>query len=177
MAAHQGVLFVRGASAWREAVLMNEGETKMLDRATVLSLSSGLALLLGCGGASSPPSSPAPEADRETGAVTTVSEEDRSAGENQLSLQEYLRGQVPGLQFLPTPDGGVTLKIRGGSDVAEPLVVIDGAPVQPGQLSSVLQTLNPNDIARVRVLRDVASTTRYGSRGANGVLEITTTGG
>lgn len=149
----------------------------MSKRSAVLGVSSGLVLLAfaGCGGASSPPSSgPSPEADSETGAVTTVSEGDRAAGENQLSLEEYLRGQVPGLQFLPTPNGGVTLRIRGGSDAAEPLVVIDGAPVQPGQLSTVLTTLNPNDIARVRVLKDVASTNRYGARGANGVIEITT---
>lgn len=148
----------------------------MVTRSVVFGVSSGLALLVsgGCGGASSPAPDPSPQADRETGAVTTVSESDRSAGENQLSLEEYLRGQVPGLQFLPTPDGGLTLRIRGGSDAAEPLVVIDGAPVQPGQLSSVLTTLNPDDIARVRVLRDVASTNRYGARGANGVIEITT---
>jgi TonB-dependent SusC/RagA subfamily outer membrane receptor len=68
----------------------------------------------------------------------------------------------------------VTLRIRGGSDAAEPLVVIDGAPVQPGQLSKVLETLNPRDIGRVQVLRDVASTARYGARGAYGVLLITT---
>lgn len=126
-----------------------------------------------CGGSTPPPSS-GPGADRGTGAVTTVTAEGRSAGHNDMSLEEFLRGQVPGLQFLPSPDGGVTLRIRGGSDVAEPLVVIDNAPIQPGQLSSVLETLNPNDIARVRVLKDVASTNRYGTRGAYGVLEITT---
>ncbi|MGH7341131.1 MAG: TonB-dependent receptor plug domain-containing protein, partial [Candidatus Rokuibacteriota bacterium] len=129
-----------------------------------------------CGGSrASPGAGPAPGQAHPTGAVTTVTEEERSAGgENQLTLEEFLRGQVPGLQFLPTPDGGVTLRIRGGSDAAEPLVVIDGAPVQPGQLSRVLETLNPNDIARVQVLRDVASTARYGTRGAYGVLLITT---
>jgi TonB-dependent SusC/RagA subfamily outer membrane receptor len=126
---------------------------------------------IGCSRAN-PPSSPEP--GHETGAVTTVTERQRAAGENQLSLEEFLRGQVPGLQFLPTPDGGMTLRIRGGSDVSEPLVVIDGAPVSPGQLSQVLQTLNPNDIARVQVLKDVASTARYGARGAYGVLLITT---
>lgn len=148
----------------------------MLNRSAILGVAGGVALFVSsaCGGASSPSSDPSPRADRETGSVTTVSESDRSAGENHLSLEQYLRGQVPGLQFLPTPSGGVTLRIRGGSDTGEPLVVIDGAPVQPGQLSSVLDNLNPNDIARVRVLKDVASTARYGTRGANGVLLITT---
>ena len=134
-----------------------------------------LAMTAACGGSrEAPPSDPRPAATNQTGAVTTVTDDQRSAGENQLSLEDFLRGQVPGLQFLPRPDGGVTLRIRGGSDVAEPLVVIDGAPVQPGQLGSVLETLNPNDIARVQVLRDVASTARYGTRGAYGVLLITT---
>jgi TonB-dependent SusC/RagA subfamily outer membrane receptor len=112
--------------------------------------------------------------DGQTGAVTTVTDQSRSSGENELTLEEFLRGQVPGLQFLPTPDGGKTLRIRGGSDVSEPLVVIDNVPVQPGQLSRVLETLNPRDIARVQVLRDVASTSRYGTRGAYGVLLIST---
>jgi TonB-dependent SusC/RagA subfamily outer membrane receptor len=135
----------------------------------------GLALLLtACGGSSNPPSSGPGAPEHSTGAVSTVTQDERSAGENDLSLEEYLRGQVPGLQFLPTPDGGLTLRIRGGSDASEPLVVIDGAPVQPGQLSHVLETLNPRDIARVQVLRDVASTARYGTRGAYGVLLITT---
>jgi TonB-dependent SusC/RagA subfamily outer membrane receptor len=128
-----------------------------------------------CSGSNAQPSSgPEPGSGRETGAVTTVTRTGQSDRENDLSLEEYLRGQVPGLQFLPTPDGGVTLRIRGGSDAAEPLVVIDGAPVQPGQLSKVLETLNPRDIGRVQVLRDVASTARYGTRGAYGVLLITT---
>ena len=136
----------------------------------------GLALVVtACGGSTAPPSSgPGSATGHETGAVTTVTQSERSAGENELTLEEYLRGQVPGLQFLPTPEGGMTLRIRGGSDASEPLVVLDGAPIQPGQLSQVLETLNPRDIARVQVLRDVASTARYGTRGAYGVLLITT---
>jgi TonB-dependent SusC/RagA subfamily outer membrane receptor len=136
----------------------------------------GLALVVagGCGGSTAPPSSRPEPGNGETGAVSTVTATGRSAGTNDMSLEEFLRGQVPGLQFLPTPDGGFTLRIRGGSDAAEPLVVIDNAPVQPGQLSRVLESLNPNDIARVQVLKDVASTARYGTRGAYGVLLITT---
>lgn len=120
------------------------------------------------------PSASAEPGTHATGAVSTVTASERSAGDNDLSLEEFLRGQVPGLQLLPSPDGGLTLRIRGGSDVSEPLVVIDNAPVAPGQLSSILETLNPNDIARVQVLKDVASTARWGTRGAYGVLLITT---
>lgn len=132
-----------------------------------------LVLAIGGGLACSKPNPSTPTPQSQTGAVTTVTAE-QHGNRDDLSLEEFLQGQVPGLQFLPTPNGGRTLRIRGGSDVAEPLVVIDGAPVQPGQLDAVLQTLNPRDIARVRVLRDVASTARYGARGAYGVLEITT---
>ena len=143
----------------------------MLNGATL-----ALALLVAtaCGGATASPSAGPDAGDRGTGAVSTVASADRSAGDNDMSLEEFLRGQVPGLQFLPSPDGGMTLRIRGGSDTSEPLVVIDNVPVQPQQLSSVLETLNPNDIARVQVLKDVASTARWGTRGAYGVLLITT---
>lgn len=142
----------------------------------IASATAGLALLLAtaCGGSTPSPSSGPDTRDRGTGSVSTVDASDRSAGENDMSLEEFLRGQVPGLQFLPSPDGGLTVRIRGGSDAAEPLVVIDNVPVTPNQLSSVLETLNPSDIARVQVLRDVASTARWGTRGAYGVLLITT---
>lgn len=143
-------------------------------RSAGVTLVLALVVTAACGGSTAPPSAGPGPGNRETGAVSTVTQTDRSAGDSDLSLEEFLRGQVPGLQFLPTPDGGFTLRIRGGSDAAEPLVVIDNAPVQPGQLSRVLESLNPNDIARVQVLRDVASTARYGTRGAYGVLLITT---
>jgi TonB-dependent SusC/RagA subfamily outer membrane receptor len=146
----------------------------MRNRNAAYSLTGVVALLTvaACGSRSAEPATPG--ATGQTGAVSTVTEANRAPGENQLSLEEFLRGQVPGLQFVRTPEGGLTLSIRGGSTVAEPLVVIDGAPVAQGQLGATLETLNPADISKVQVLKDVASTARWGARGAYGVLLITT---
>lgn len=109
-----------------------------------------------------------------------------------------LQGRVAGLQVTPTTGiagGSVDLKIRGKNTLrtaeigsignAEPLIVIDGLPITnnvPGlggellglsQFSS-LTFLNPNDIESIDVLKDADATSIYGSRGANGVILVTT---
>lgn len=139
-------------------------------------VAAGLVLVLAtaCGGSAGSPGSAEPQTAAETGAVTAVSDE-QGSGSNEPSIAEYLRGQVPGLQVVSAPDGGVSVKIRGGG-AREPLLVLDGVPVQAEAMSQVLSRLNPNDISRVRVLKDVASTAMYGARGAYGVLLITTRG-
>jgi TonB-dependent SusC/RagA subfamily outer membrane receptor len=89
-----------------------------------------------------------------------------------------LEGAVAGLQ-VSAQEGqpGVDMKIRirglGSTNEAASgaLVVIDGVPQQG---SNVLTTVNPNDIANVTILKDAASTALYGSRGANGVVLVTT---
>jgi len=95
-------------------------------------------------------------------------------------IAELLQGRVPGLQVIRQPNGDISLRIRGGdialdnsAGVGEPLVIIDGMPVTEGRLSSVLRALNPRDIARIEVLKDVSSTSIYGVRGAHGVILIT----
>jgi len=55
----------------------------------------------------------------------------------------------------------------------EPLLILDGAPVAPQNISMVLRQLNPNEIDTIDVLRDVASTSVYGQKGAHGVIVIT----
>jgi iron complex outermembrane receptor protein len=89
--------------------------------------------------------------------------------------EEMLEG-VPGVQLLRAPGGGIWVRIRGVNSIYgsnEPLYVVDGMPVQvnPGQ---GLSWLNPRDIATIEVLKDASSTAIYGSRGANGVVIITT---
>jgi TonB-dependent SusC/RagA subfamily outer membrane receptor len=54
------------------------------------------------------------------------------------------------------------------------VLVIDGLPIAAGSLSSALADLAPRDIARIDVLEDAGATSAYGSRGANGVIVITT---
>ncbi|MGR3811872.1 SusC/RagA family TonB-linked outer membrane protein [Jiulongibacter sp. NS-SX5] len=92
-------------------------------------------------------------------------------------VAEMLQGRAAGVQVMSdnTPGGGNAIRIRGFSTINnnEPLVIIDGVPVANG-----LNTLNPNDIKSMQVLKDAASASIYGSRAANGVVLITTkTGG
>ncbi|MEO1096199.1 MAG: TonB-dependent receptor [Bacteroidota bacterium] len=109
------------------------------------------------------------------------------------TFQDALQG-TSGLQVVSNdgaPGAGVSVRVRGiGSITAgnEPLYVIDGIPVTSGSVSqtdfgnggrssNVLASLNPNDIENVVVLKDAASSAIYGSRGANGVVLITTKSG
>lgn len=102
------------------------------------------------------------------------------------SVDKILQGKVPGLQSSSgngQPGANQDVRIRGiGSFTASssPLYVVDGVQIVSGDFSSavtttnVLSTLNPNDIEDVTVLKDAAATSIYGSRGANGVILITT---
>jgi TonB-dependent starch-binding outer membrane protein SusC len=91
-------------------------------------------------------------------------------------VEELFAGRFPGVQVLRHPGGGISLRIRGATSVLgsnEPLYVIDGFPIEapPG---GALVGLNPADIQRIEVLKDIGSTSFYGMRGANGVVVITT---
>lgn len=103
-----------------------------------------------------------------------------------VSPEQLITAKVPGVQVIDNnePGGGISIRIRGGTSVNasnEPLFVIDGVPLNVGGgLSSgrnPLNFLNPNDIKEVTVLRDASASAIYGSRGANGVVLITTKSG
>ncbi len=99
------------------------------------------------------------------------------------SSEQLLQGKVAGLEITTgggAAGGGSKIRIRGSSSLNasnDPLIVIDGVPVDnnnaPGS-ANLLNTINPNDIESISVLKDVASTVLYGSRATNGVLIITT---
>ena len=92
-------------------------------------------------------------------------------------IEEMLAGRVPGLVVYQTASGDYQLRIRGRSTILgndEPLVVLDGMPLQPGNLSRSLAAIAPSDVARIEVLKDAGATAFYGVRGANGVIIITT---
>jgi len=92
-------------------------------------------------------------------------------------IEELLEGRVAGLQVIRQPNGDVALRIRGTSSLMEqgdPLVIIDGLTVTPGNLTRALRNLKPHDIANIQVLKDVSSTSVYGTAGAHGVILITT---
>ena len=91
-------------------------------------------------------------------------------------IEKTLQGRVSGVIVTTAADGGISVRIRGQSSFSgnnEPLYVIDGVPITPGPGGS-LSGINPNDIESIRVLKDPADLTMYGSRGANGVIVIKT---
>lgn len=113
-----------------------------------------------------------------SGAVSTVSNKDlqRLPAAN---IGQALQGTVPGLdtrQGDRTPGAGVTMRLRGDNSLqgAEPLYIVDGFPIAS---SGGINSINPNDIETVSVLKDASSTAIYGARAANGVILITTKSG
>jgi len=117
-----------------------------------------------------------------TGAVTAVTSKEFQKG-NVASSEQLLLGKVPGLQITSgggAAGGGSTIRIRGGASLNasnDPLIVIDGVPVEGNGLSgsaNLLNTINPNDIESISVLKDASATALYGSRASNGVLILTT---
>ncbi len=112
-----------------------------------------------------------------TGSISTV-DATLIATQANSTVTRALEGAVPGIQVSaidgqPGLDMGIRLRGMGSSSQnnSNALVVIDGVPAQH---DNPLSTINPKDIASVTVLKDAASTALYGSRGANGVLLITT---
>lgn len=106
-----------------------------------------------------------------TGAVSTISEE-KLAVSNESSVMSRLQGQVSGVTVLNdnTPGGGATIRIRGVGTINDPnpLYIIDGVPTDPGD------NLSAGDIESISILKDASSAAIYGTRGANGVVIITT---
>lgn len=86
-----------------------------------------------------------------------------------------LQGRVPGVHVEETnfsPGGGLTIRVRGNRSFKasnDPLYVVDGMPLTTG-----IEAINPTDIESIDVLKDASATAIYGSRGANGVIIVTT---
>ncbi len=98
------------------------------------------------------------------------------------SVDQKMIGQVAGVQIQQpsgAPGGGTSIRIRGSGSLGagnEPLYVIDGLPYTStlNRDFNPLSLINPNDIESISILKDASSTAIYGSRGANGVIIITT---
>lgn len=111
-----------------------------------------------------------------TGSVTSVKTEAlKEIPAN--SVEGLLQGRAAGLQVINSsqdPGAGATVRIRGGSSLRgsnAPLVVVDGFP--SGDAGDLKQ-INPSDIVNMEILKDASASAIYGSRGANGVIMITT---
>lgn len=127
-----------------------------------------------------------------TGSIASVPAEVKN--QPVASPERLLQGSVPGAIVTQTsgqPGGGVSVQIRGNNSItagSDPLYVIDGFPlnndyslndagVNTGSKINPLSTINTSDIESIDVLKDASATAIYGSRGANGVVIITTKNG
>lgn len=121
-----------------------------------------------------------------TGSVSSV-KSDVIQKQALSSFDQGLQGKVAGVQVTASsgsPGGVVDIRIRGGNSLTsgnQPLYVVDGYPVTSGGSAggsgagqNPLATLNPGDIESMEILKDASATSIYGSRGANGVILITT---
>jgi TonB-dependent starch-binding outer membrane protein SusC len=127
-----------------------------------------------------------------TGAVASVKAKDFNQGVF-ASPDQLIQGKVAGVQVQNNsgaPGGAATISIRGISSIRsgnQPLIVVDGVPLSGGTTApsngtplggtpadNPLNFINPSDIASMDVLKDASATAIYGSRGANGVIMITT---
>jgi len=112
-----------------------------------------------------------------TGSVSTVGSEEINALPT-TDVQQALKGRSAGVRVSQNsgqPGSGVQIQIRGGNSYLgnnNPLYVVDGFPITGG-----IDFLNPSDIETIDILKDASATAIYGSRGANGVVMITTKGG
>lgn len=110
-----------------------------------------------------------------TGSISSVKAED-IVKSTDMSLNQTLQGRAAGVSVVSSegaPGAEVSITIRGGSSISasnEPLYVIDGFP----QFGGSNLDINSNDVASVEILKDASATAIYGSRGANGVVIITT---
>ena len=128
-----------------------------------------------------------------TGSLSQVEVEQEVANQSN-SIDQLLQGRAAGVQVVQnsaTPGAGISVKIRGTNSLRgnnEPLYVVDGVIISSagedvlpagvgnsGQESqNGLNGINPRDIESIQVLKDASATAIYGSRGANGVVVITT---
>ncbi|MEW2920278.1 SusC/RagA family TonB-linked outer membrane protein [Muricauda sp. ANG21] len=131
-----------------------------------------------------------------TGSVSAVTSEEFNTGII-ASPEQLIQGKTAGVQITQTsgaPGAGIDVRIRGTNSVRSnnnPLFVVDGIPLPGGSsapntgnqgvgtspASNPLSFLNPNDIESISILKDASATAIYGSRGANGVVIVTTKSG
>lgn len=92
------------------------------------------------------------------------------------NINQAIQGRIPGVLIQnnnPRPGSSASIKVRGNNSIrfgANPIYVVDGLVIDDGAFNSI----NPDDIASIDVLKDASATAIYGSRGANGVVLVTT---
>jgi TonB-linked SusC/RagA family outer membrane protein len=102
-----------------------------------------------------------------------------------VSVESAMQGRMTGVQVQQSsgqPGAGISIRVRGVTSIAggnEPLFVIDGVPQfnNDNRAMNGMSSFNASDIESIEVLKDASATAIYGSRGANGVVQITTKSG
>ena len=116
-----------------------------------------------------------------TGSVSSISAKDFNKGQN-VTAESLINGRISGVNVTGggAPGAKADIRIRGGSSLNasnDPLIILDGLPLSnatPNGSTSILSTIDPNDIESFTVLKDASAAAIYGSRAANGVIVITT---
>ncbi|WP_428230363.1 SusC/RagA family TonB-linked outer membrane protein [Flavobacterium sp.] len=116
-----------------------------------------------------------------TGSVSQISAKEFNKGIN-VTPESLISGRIAGVNVTGggAPGAKADIRIRGGSSLKasnEPLIILDGLPLSnavPSGATSILSTIDPNDIESFTVLKDASAAAIYGSRAANGVIVITT---
>jgi len=116
-----------------------------------------------------------------TGSVSNISAKDFNKGQN-VTAESLINGRIAGVNITGggAPGAKADIRIRGGSSLNasnEPLIILDGLPLSnetPSGATSILSTIDPNDIETFTVLKDASAAAIYGSRAGNGVIVITT---
>ena len=109
-----------------------------------------------------------------TTAVSSASGE-KMRSNSPRTVADMLVGRFPGVEVRQLANGTTSIRIRGSRSfrsTEEPLIVVDGIPQNNG--GTALMDLSPRDVQSIEVLKDAAATSVFGSRGANGVILIST---
>jgi TonB-dependent SusC/RagA subfamily outer membrane receptor len=145
-----------------------------------------LAVLAACHSSPGGPVLPTPKKDqievgygsqnkRDVNGAVAGADADKLMAASPRTVADMLVGRFAGVEVRKTANGGTSIRIRGSRSFKsnqEPLLVLDGTPQHNGSQS--LQDLDPHDIKSIEVLKDAAASAVYGSRGANGVILIST---
>ena len=115
------------------------------------------------------------QAARDVNTAVNSASGEKMRSNSPRTVADMLVGRFPGVEVRQLPNGVASIRIRGSRSFRsneEPLIVVDGIPQHGGSRS--LMDLSPRDVESIEVLKDAAATGVFGSRGANGVILVST---
>ena len=112
---------------------------------------------------------------RDVNAAVSSASGEKMRSNSPRTVADMLVGRFPGVEVRTLPNGSASIRIRGTRSFRsseEPLIVVDGIPQHNG--AQALMDMSPRDVHSIEVLKDAAASSVFGSRGANGVILIST---